>query len=59
MKKLALYKYRKQLLVIACLLIGSRVFNHVNAWLGVLITISAMAYVFYSLLKKTNNEKEN
>lgn len=37
--------------------IGNRIFNHLNAWIGVLIIISIIIYFFYKLIKNLKNEK--
>lgn len=37
--------------------LGNRVFNHIDAWLGVLIIAATIIYFCYKLITRTNNEK--
>lgn len=37
--------------------IGNRVFNHLHAWLGVLIITATIIFIIYKLLKLLRNEK--
>lgn len=46
--KIFIKKYWKLLPVIA-LFIGNRIFNHVNAWIGVAILISVAIFYIYQL----------
>lgn len=45
------------LLLIAGIAIGNRVFNHLHAWLGMLIMISTIIFFIYKLIKIFKNEK--
>ena len=40
-------------------IIGNRVFNHLDAWLGVLIVITTIIFVIYKFIKTLKNEKIN
>jgi hypothetical protein len=39
--------------------IGNRVFNHLHAWLGVVIIISTIIFFIYKLIKTLENEKKD
>ena len=45
-------KYWKPVLVVSAFSIGNRVFNHINAWLGISIIMLAVAFIVYDTLKK-------
>lgn len=45
------------IILIIGIALGNRVFNHIDAWLGVLIIASTIIYFFYKLITKLNNEK--
>lgn len=51
-------KYVKLLaILILGLAIGNRVFNHLHAWLGVLIITATIIFIIYKLIKLLRNEK--
>lgn len=53
-------KYVKFLaILILGLVIGNRVFNHLHAWLGVLIIAATIIFIIYKLIKLLRNEKTN
>lgn len=52
-------KYWKPALVVLALFVGNRVFNHVDAWLGVSIFMLTAAFVIYQIIKKKENETKN
>ena len=56
-KKLRLTPVRLLILFIIGFAIGIRVFNHLNAWLGVLIISATLIFTVYKLLKTIQNEK--
>ena len=43
-------KYWKPVLVV--FFIGNRVFNHINAWLGISIIMLTVAFIVYNIIKK-------
>lgn len=45
------------LFLIAGITIGNRIFNHLHAWLGVLIIIATIIYFIYTLIKTFKDEK--
>lgn len=47
----------KLLLAVAALPVGNRVFNHVDAWLGIVIMISAAIFLIYQLFNLSKDEK--
>lgn len=40
--------------------LGNRIFNHLNAWIGIVIILSTIIYLIYVLLKlfKSNETKD-
>ena len=40
-------KYWKPVLVVSAFFIGNRVFNHINAWLGISIIMLTVAFIVY------------
>ena len=51
-------KYWKPVLVVSAFFIGNRVFNHINAWLGISIIMLTVAFIVYNIIKKkVENEK--
>ena len=51
-------KYWKPVLVVSAFFIGNRVFNHINAWLGISIIMLTVAFIVYNIIKKVENEKK-
>ena len=45
-------KYWKPVLVVSAFFIGNRVFNHINAWLGISIIMLTVAFIVYNIIKK-------
>lgn len=45
------------LFLITGITIGNRVFNHLHAWLGVLIISATIIFFIYKLIKSLKNEK--
>ena len=41
-------KYWKPVLVVSAFFIGNRVFNHINAWLGISIIMLTVAFIAVS-----------
>lgn len=52
-------KYWKPVLVVSASSIGNRVFNHINAWLGISIIMLTVAFIVYNIIKKVENEKKD
>lgn len=50
------YAYLTVFLIVG-IAIGNRVFNHIHAWLGVLIIAATIIYFIYKLIKNLKNEK--
>lgn len=50
-------RHWKSLLAIAFLPIGNRVFNHVDAWLGIVIMLTSSSFIIYKLFNFIKNEK--
>lgn len=48
----------KVVAVMTLLVIGNRLFNHVNPWLGLTVVFGGF-YLSYKLFKSLNNEKKN
>lgn len=46
-------------MLIAGVAIGNRVFNHLHAWLGVVIIAATIIFFIYKLIKTIKNEKIN
>lgn len=44
-------------LLIVGIAIGNRVFNHLHAWLGVVIIAATITFFIYKLIKTIKNEK--
>lgn len=44
-------------LAVIAIPLGNRIFNHVDAWLGVAIIVAAISYLIYKLII-SNNEKK-
>lgn len=44
-------KYWKPVLVVSAFFIGNRVFNHINAWLGISIIMLTVAFIVYKVMK--------
>lgn len=57
MKKLNV-KHWRVLLAVVAFPVGSRVFNHVNPWLGIAIILAALIYFIYKLFKLSEDETE-
>ena len=51
-------RYWKLILAIALLPVGNRVFNHVDAWLGIAIMLTSSLFIIYKLFNFIKNEKE-
>lgn len=51
-------KYWKPVLVVSAFFIGNRVFNHINAWLGISIIMLTVAFIVYNIIKKSRKGKE-
>lgn len=49
-------KYWKPALVVLAIFVGNRIFNHVDAWLGVSIFMFTAAFIVYQIIKKIENE---
>lgn len=49
----AVKKYWKPVLVVSAFFIGNRVFNHINAWLGISIIMLTVAFIVYNIIKKS------
>lgn len=45
------------LFLVVGIFIGNRIFNHLNAWLGVVIISATVIYFVYKLIKNLKNEK--
>lgn len=43
--------------IIVCLFIGNRVFNHVSAWCGISIIVLVFGYIVYQINKSIKNKK--
>ena len=41
------------------LFVGNRIFNHVNAWIGVGVILFTIFFVTYKLIKALKNEKKD
>ena len=41
------------------LFVGNRIFNHVNAWIGVSILLFTIFFVLYKFIKTLKNEQSN
>lgn len=41
------------------LFVGNRIFNHVNAWIGVGVILFTIFFVAYKLIKALKNEKKD
>jgi hypothetical protein len=52
-------KYWKPVLVVSAFFFGNRVFNHVDAWLGISIIMLTIAFIVYHIIKKIENEKKD
>ena len=52
-------KYWKPVLVVSAFFIGNRVFNHINAWLGISTIMLTVAFIVYNIIKKVENEKKD
>lgn len=50
------YFYLLTFLIVGIFL-GNRVFNHLHAWLGVMIIAATVIYFLYKLIKNLKNEK--
>lgn len=57
MKKI-IKKHWRLLLAVVALPSGNRVFNHVDAWFGVAIVLTASIYIIYQLIKFLKDETE-
>lgn len=57
MKKIIVKHWRLFLAVVA-FPVGSKVFNHVNPWLGIAIIVAALIYIIYKLIKFSEDETE-
>lgn len=62
-KRLIFMKSKIILLFIAFVFgffLGNRIFNHLNAWIGIVIILSTIIYLIYVLLKlfKSNETKD-
>ncbi len=47
------------LIAVIAIPIGNRLFNHVDAWLGITVILSAVFFLIYKLLKTERDEKKN
>lgn len=52
-------KYWMLLIAVIAIPIGNRLFNHVNAWVGIAVILSAVIYLIYKLLKNEKDEKKD
>lgn len=50
-------RYWKLILAIAFLPVGNRVFNHVDAWLGIFTMLTSSLFIIYKLFNFIKNEK--
>ena len=46
------------ILAIAFIPAGNRVFNHVDAWLGIVIMLTSSLFIIYKLFNFIKNEKD-
>lgn len=46
-------------ILIVGIAVGNRVFNHLHAWLGVVIIISTIIFFIYKLIKTLEDEKKD
>jgi hypothetical protein len=46
------------ILAIAFIPVGNRVFNHVDAWLGIVIMLTSSLFIIYKLFNFIKNEKD-
>lgn len=49
----------KILAVIALLFIGNRIFNHVDAWIGITLMVIGIILALYFIFKPSNNIEDN
>ena len=49
----------KILAVIALLFIGNRIFNHVDAWIGITLMVIGIILALYFIFKLSNNIEDN
>ena len=49
----------KILAIIALLFIGNRIFNHVDAWGGIVLMVLGCLLALYFIFKPSNNDKED
>ena len=54
-------KNKKWMLLIAliAILIANRIFNHVNAWFGIVIILLAVIFIIYQLIKFLKDETKS
>lgn len=45
--------------VIALLFIGNRIFNHVDAWMGIVLMLGGLALALYFIFKPIKNNGSN
>lgn len=57
MKKF-IVKHWRLLLAVVAFLVGGKVFNHVDPWLGIAIILAASIYIIYKLFKFLKDETE-
>lgn len=51
-------KYWILILAITFIPVGNRVFNHVDAWLGIVIMLTSSLFIIYKLFNFIKNEKD-
>lgn len=49
-------KYWMLLIAVIAIFIGNRLYNHVYAWLGIAIILSAVIFIIYQLIKFLKDE---
>lgn len=49
-------KYKLFIIPIIGLFLGNRLYNHFDAWLGILIIIASICYVIYLINNKFNKQ---
>ncbi len=50
-------RHWKLILAIVFLPVGNRVFNHIDAWLGIVIMLTSSLFIIYKLFNFIKNEK--
>ena len=53
-------KYIKLFVIpVAGIIIGNRVFNHIHAWLGVILISASIIFFIYKFIKTLKDEKKD